>query len=101
MIGASALLAFALNLQIQQQAPAAAATPGGTSTSYTVAMPTDTGATAVRANISPVIDGKDDDQVWRIAPPLTVKPDEIDRALAIIDQALGDCVGEWKRKTAS
>jgi tetratricopeptide (TPR) repeat protein len=26
---------------------------------------------------------------------------EIDRALAIIDQALGDCVGEWKRKTAS
>jgi hypothetical protein len=39
--------------------------------------------------------------VWRIAPPLTVKPDEIDRALAIIDQALGDCVGEWKRKTAS
>ncbi|HEY8852400.1 MAG TPA: DUF5916 domain-containing protein [Gemmatimonadaceae bacterium] len=71
MIGASALLAFALNLQIQQQAPAAAATPGGTSTSYTVAMPTDTGATAVRADISPVIDGKDDDQVWRIAPPIT------------------------------
>jgi 2,2-dialkylglycine decarboxylase (pyruvate) len=39
--------------------------------------------------------------VWRIAPPLTVKPDEIDRALAIIDQALGDCVGEWKRTAAS
>jgi 2,2-dialkylglycine decarboxylase (pyruvate) len=39
--------------------------------------------------------------VWRIAPPLTVKPDEIDRALAIIDQALGDCVGEWKRTKAS
>ena len=30
--------------------------------------------------------------VWRIAPPLTVQADEIDRALAIIDQALGDCV---------
>ena len=30
-----------------------------------------------------------------------VKPDEIDRALAIIDRALGDCVGEWKRSKAS
>jgi 2,2-dialkylglycine decarboxylase (pyruvate) len=30
--------------------------------------------------------------VWRIAPPLTVSADEIDRALAIIDQALGDCL---------
>ncbi len=30
--------------------------------------------------------------VWRIAPPLTVQADEIDRALAIIDQALGDCM---------
>jgi 2,2-dialkylglycine decarboxylase (pyruvate) len=30
--------------------------------------------------------------VWRIAPPLTVKADEIDRALAIIDQAMGDCI---------
>lgn len=39
--------------------------------------------------------------VWRIAPPLTVKPDEIDQALAIIDQALGDCVGERKRTSAS
>jgi 2,2-dialkylglycine decarboxylase (pyruvate) len=32
--------------------------------------------------------------VWRIAPPLTVAADEIDRALAIIDQALGDCVSK-------
>ena len=26
--------------------------------------------------------------VWRIAPPLTVSNDEIDRAVAILDQAL-------------
>src|SRR5881227_238022 len=34
-------------------------------------MPTDTGAVATRAVIAPVIDGKDDDQVWREAPPIT------------------------------
>jgi 2,2-dialkylglycine decarboxylase (pyruvate) len=32
--------------------------------------------------------------VWRIAPPLTVRADEIDRALAIIDQALADSVAK-------
>jgi len=32
--------------------------------------------------------------VWRIAPPLTVKADEIDCALAIIDQALADSVAK-------
>ena len=69
MIGFSALLALALNLQIQQQAPPPSA--GGASTSYRVAAPTDTGATAVRAQVSPVIDGKDDDQVWRDTPPIT------------------------------
>jgi len=69
MIGFSALLALALNLQIQQQAPPPSA--GGASTSYRVAAPTDTGATAVRAEVSPVIDGKDDDQVWRDTPPIT------------------------------
>ena len=35
--------------------------------------------------------------VWRIAPPLTVKSDEIDTALAIIDQALTECVAAWSR----
>ena len=69
MIGFSALIVLALNLQIQQQPPAPIA--AGPSTSYRVALPTDTGATAVRAEASPVIDGKDDDQVWRIAPPIT------------------------------
>jgi 2,2-dialkylglycine decarboxylase (pyruvate) len=30
--------------------------------------------------------------VWRIAPPLTVAPEEIDRALAILDQAIRECL---------
>ena len=73
MIGFSALLALSLNLQIQQQAPATAPVPSvsGSSAPYSVALPTDTGATAVRADVSPVIDGRDDDQVWRAAPPIT------------------------------
>ena len=32
--------------------------------------------------------------VWRIAPPLTVSTDEIDRAVAILDKALGDSLNE-------
>ena len=28
--------------------------------------------------------------IWRIAPPLTVSPEEIDRAIAILDQAIGE-----------
>lgn len=69
MIGFPALLALALNLQVLQQAPARP--DRGSPTPFSVAAPTDTGATAVRADVSPVIDGKDDDQVWRVAPPIT------------------------------
>ncbi|MCZ6470359.1 MAG: aspartate aminotransferase family protein, partial [Gammaproteobacteria bacterium] len=32
--------------------------------------------------------------VWRIAPPLTVSNEEIDRALAILDQAPSECVDQ-------
>lgn len=31
--------------------------------------------------------------VWRIAPPLTVSKAEVDQAVAILDQALVECVG--------
>jgi 2,2-dialkylglycine decarboxylase (pyruvate) len=31
--------------------------------------------------------------IWRIAPPLTVNPQEIDRGIAIIDQAIDDVLG--------
>ncbi|MGA9836262.1 MAG: DUF5916 domain-containing protein [Gemmatimonadaceae bacterium] len=34
-------------------------------------MPTDSSAVAVRAMAPPVIDGNDDDEVWRTAPPIT------------------------------
>ena len=36
-----------------------------------IATPTDSGAVAVRATRAPVIDGTDDDPVWRDAPPIT------------------------------
>jgi hypothetical protein len=68
MIGFSTLLALALSLQVPQQATARV---DGHSTTAPVAAPTDTGATAVRADTPPTIDGKDDDQVWRVAPPIT------------------------------
>src|SRR6202521_3749161 len=78
MIGYYALLAFALSPQVPQQAPAqqppaqqASARADGPSTHYRVAAPTDTSATAVRADTPPVIDGKDDDPIWRDAPPIT------------------------------
>ena len=34
--------------------------------------------------------------VWRIAPPLTVSSQEIDSALAILDQAVGECLAAAK-----
>src|ERR1700694_957467 len=78
MIGYYALLAFALSPQVPQQAPAqqppaqqASARADGPSTHYRVAAPTDTSATAVRADTPPVIDGRDDDRVWSTAPPIT------------------------------
>ena len=38
---------------------------------HSVPAPTDSGAVAVRATKPPVIDGIDDDAVWRDAPPIT------------------------------
>lgn len=36
--------------------------------------------------------------VWRIAPPLTVSEDEIDRAVAILDEALRESLNELTRR---
>ncbi|HEX3534427.1 MAG TPA: carbohydrate binding family 9 domain-containing protein, partial [Gemmatimonadaceae bacterium] len=69
MIGLHALLALALNIQVLQASAASA--DRGAPGSFKVAAPTDTSATALRAEAPPVIDGKDDDQVWRDAPPIT------------------------------
>lgn len=69
MIGVAALLGLALSLQVPQQVPTRA--DAGPSTPVRIGAPTDSGASAVRAGVPPVIDGKDDDEVWRIAPVIT------------------------------
>ncbi len=69
---APALFALALNCQAIQQAPPPARTDGASTQSAShVPAPTDSGATAIPADKAPVIDGKDDDQVWRSAPAIT------------------------------
>ncbi|MEP6492113.1 MAG: DUF5916 domain-containing protein [bacterium] len=71
MVGASGVVALLLILQLPQvpqanrSAGARGVAAGG------IALPTDTGAMALRAAVPPVIDGKDDDEVWRSAPPIT------------------------------
>jgi hypothetical protein len=67
IVAALSLLGLALSLQATQQGPIT--TTG--SASFTVPPPTDTSATAVRAASAPVIDGRDNDQVWRTAPEIT------------------------------
>jgi hypothetical protein len=70
MLVASVFLGVALALQVP---------PSGLATRSTrtpqppqrVPAPTDSGAVAVRATTPPVIDGKDDDAIWREAPPIT------------------------------
>src|SRR6266446_1054761 len=39
--------------------------------------------------------------VWRIAPPLTVSTDEVDRAIAILDRSLKESLDELARKKAA
>ena len=69
MIGVTALLALSLSLQIPQQ------TSSGTDTQPSPPAgghaPTESGASAVRAAVAPVIDGRDDDQIWHSAPAIT------------------------------
>ena len=38
--------------------------------------------------------------IWRIAPPLTVSPQEIDRGVAIIGEAIDDVLAGGKSKPA-
>jgi hypothetical protein len=69
MIGIAALLGLALSLQVPEQP--LARMDGRASTPSRSAAPTDSGAIAVRASPPPVIDGKDDDPVWRTTPVIT------------------------------
>ena len=66
----AALLGLALMFQhpmnTAAQGPAVRA-----SAEYAVPLPTDSSAVAVRATAAPVIDGRDDDPIWRQTPPIT------------------------------
>ncbi len=70
---AAAFLALFLLFQL----PAKAAAQGSavhavhTASAYPVPLPTDSGAVAVRTEVAPVIDGRDDDAIWRDTPPIT------------------------------
>src|SRR5678816_2710097 len=63
---AAAIIALALNIQVAQQSPST--TESRPATPLVVPPPTDTSATAYRAPSPPLIDGKDNDQVWRGTP---------------------------------
>ena len=65
------LASCALMLIFQQTADSARRLNGIVVTHRPVRAATDTGVTATRAEVAPVIDGKDADEVWRDAPPIT------------------------------
>jgi hypothetical protein len=66
---ATALVGIALTLQAIQTVPVRA--DGRNHPSATISAPTDSSATAVRADEAPVIDGKDTDPVWSQIPAIT------------------------------
>ena len=63
------VMGLAITLQASQQIPSRA--DGRAATPLTVPAPTDSSATAVRTAAAPVIDGRDNDQVWQTAPEIT------------------------------
>ena len=67
MIAIAPLLGLALALQLQQEGGG----PGAHGAPSRVPPPTDTSAYAAHADVAPIIDGKDDDAIWRGAPPIT------------------------------
>ncbi|MFL5640343.1 MAG: DUF5916 domain-containing protein, partial [Gemmatimonadaceae bacterium] len=75
MIVALPFLALAIHLQaaqtIQVSQPTTTRADNRATAPLTVPPPTDTSATALRAQSSPSIDAKDEDEVWRNAPVIT------------------------------
>jgi Domain of unknown function (DUF5916)/Carbohydrate family 9 binding domain-like len=69
MITTITLLTLALNLQATETAQTIAPVRGASPTR--IAVPSATGAVATHATVAPVIDGRDDDQVWATAPAIT------------------------------
>src|SRR5437764_11336258 len=71
-VSALPLLSLALNFQIAAaQSPQPSRVDRQPSPPVSIALPTDTSATALRAEGAPSIDGRDDDAAWRSAPPIT------------------------------
>ncbi|HEX4681875.1 MAG TPA: DUF5916 domain-containing protein, partial [Gemmatimonadaceae bacterium] len=70
MFVAIALLAFTMQQQ-EGQRVATAPTKHPPVVAAAVRPPTDSDAVAVRTTTPPTIDGRDDDEVWRLAPPIT------------------------------
>ena len=69
---AVAVLGLALSLQSPQTTPSAPTTaPARKHSPAPTALVSDTGVAATRADTPPAIDGKDNDAVWRVAPPIT------------------------------
>ena len=73
-VSALPLVALAFNLQLVAQAPQAPRADGAkrpAGVPATITLPTDTSATALRAQNNVVIDARDADEVWVNAPPIT------------------------------
>ena len=71
-VSALPLLTLALNLQVAAaQTPQTTRLDGQAPRPVSIALPTDSSATALRSEGSISIDAKDDDAVWRDAPPIT------------------------------
>ena len=70
-VSALPLLGLALNIQLVAQTQQPPARIDGRASPAVIALPTDTSATALRADGSINIDAKDDDAAWKSAPPIT------------------------------
>src|SRR3954465_13765833 len=70
-VSALPLLGLVFNMQVMAQATQPARADGGHAPPRTIALPTDSSATALRADANIVIDGKDGDAAWQSAPPIT------------------------------
>src|SRR3954465_2194887 len=70
-VSALPLLGLVFNMQVMAQATQPARADGGHAPPRTIALPTDSSATPLRADANIVIDGKDGDEAWQSAPPIT------------------------------
>src|SRR3954470_5401362 len=70
-VSALPLLGLVFNMQVMAQASQPMRADGSKAPPRTIALPTDSSATALRADANIVIDGRDADAAWQSAPPIT------------------------------